>query len=378
MSQIKNPLKKILELTQSQWDHPGTPDHVRDNFRKVLMCRTPALGGEEYGSAAARKIFYHTCKGKCCPTCGGWGTTLWQREQWVALPNIPWVGIVLTMPHVFWPVFKAHPDLEHDLPALGAAVVQDWAWKQYRARLYGIVILHTFGGYLNHYPHLHMMVSADGLNPIECRWVRSLKFEPKEIRELWRFAVTSYLYKAHRDGLLQQSAIPEEFNDVILGKVRCYWNIHITLRMSKFHFLEYAGRYIRRLPISQKNILAVSEQEVVYLAKDTREKAHVEVRNTPGEFVAILAQHILDRYKHSMRYFGLLAPRTKRITSAGVFALLGQQPRPKPQRPRWAEEMKKRFGVDPLVDEFGNPMRWIGRVQPVDGDAQQTPEPGNQ
>jgi len=61
---------------------------------------------------------------------------------------------------------------------------------------------------------------------------------------------------------------------------------------------------------------------VVYLAKDARQKAYVKVHSTPSEFVAILSQHILDRYKHSMRYFGHLAPRTKKITSAGVFALL--------------------------------------------------------
>jgi hypothetical protein len=365
MKQITNPLKKILEMTKLQWDHPGVPDVVRDNFRKVLMCRTPALNGEEYASAAARKVFYHTCKGKCCPCCGSWGTVLWQRDQWATLPDICWVGIVLTMPDVFWPVFKAHPHLRHDLPALGAAVVQEWAWNRYRVRLYGIVIQHTFGGSLNHYPHLHMMLSADGLNPTECRWVRSLKFDRVEIMELWRFAVTSYLWKAHRDGLLQQSSLPEEFNDVILKQVRRDWNIHITRSMSKMHFLKYAGRYIRRLPISQKNILEVSDREVVYMVKDTRRKTYVEARSTPAEFVAILAQHVLDRYQHSMRYFGLLAPRTKRLTSAGVLVLLGQVPRPKPRRPRWADEIKKRFGVDPLMDDFGNRMHWVGRVRSV-------------
>jgi hypothetical protein len=256
----------------------------------------------------------------------------------------------------FWPVFKAHPHLQHDLPALGAAALQDWAWKTYRVRLYGVVIQHTFGGYLNYHPHLHMMFSADGLNPAECRWVKSLRFDPKAIMELWRFAVTSCLWKAHRDGLLEQTSLADEFNDVILEQVQREWNIHITRRMSKMHFLKYAGRYIRRLPISQKNILEVSEQEVVYRAKDTRRKTYVEVRSTPAEFVAILAQHILDRYKHSMRYFGLLAPRTKRITSAGVFALLGQKQRPKPRRPLCYIEMKKRFNVDRLKDDFGNPM----------------------
>jgi hypothetical protein len=67
---------------------------------------------------------------------------------------------------------------------------------------------------------------------------------------------------------------------------------------------------------------------VVYLAKDTRTKTLEETRCTPAEFVALLSPHVLDRYQHSMRYFGLLAPGTKRLTSAAVFALLGQHPRP--------------------------------------------------
>jgi hypothetical protein len=213
-----------------------------------------------------------------------------------------------------------------------------------------------------------MMFSADGLNPTEGRWVRSLKFkfEHDQIMGLWRFAVTSYLWKAHRDGLLQQSSLPEEFNDVILEKLNRPWIIHITRRMSKEHFLKYAGRYIRRLPICQKNILQVTEQEVVYMVKDTRTKTYVEARSTPAEFVAILSKHVLDRYQHSMRYFGLLAPRTKRLTSSAVFALLGQQPRPKPRRPRWADSVKKNFGFDPLIDEFGNRMHWVGRLRPAD------------
>ncbi len=74
--------------------------------------------------------------------------------------------------------------------------------------------------------------------------------------------------------------------------------------MSKRHFLGSAGRYIRRLPIAQKNILKVTKNEVVYLAKDTRTKTLQEARCTPAEFVALLSPHVLDRYRHSMRYFG--------------------------------------------------------------------------
>jgi hypothetical protein len=209
------------------------------------------------------------------------------------------------------------------------------------------------------------MVSAGGLKPAEARWVRSLEFDHEQIMDLWRFAVTSYLWKAHRDGLLRESSLPEEFNDLIDRQVQRDWNIHITRIMSKMHFLAYAGRYIRRLLISQKRILQVTEQEVVYQIKDTRTKTLLEARSTPAEFIALLSQHILDRYRHSMRYFGLLAPRTKRATSAAVFALLGQQPRPKPPRQRWAASLKKHFGVDPLIDAFGHRMKWVGYRQPV-------------
>jgi Putative transposase/Transposase zinc-binding domain len=365
MNRTERPLRKILELTKDQWDRPAERRAVRENFRKVSLCRTAALGGEVFASAAGEKVFYHTCKSKCCPSCGNRGTLLWQREQWATLPDIPFVGIVLTMPDVFWPVFKLHQHLQHDLPALGAAVVQQCAWNQYRVRVSVIVIQHTFGGRLNHHPHLHVMVSSGGLKPADVRWVKSLKFDRDQIMTLWRFAVTSYLLKAYQDGLLRKSFLPEEFNNLILKQVQRPWNIHITQRMSKKQFLGYAGRYIRRLPVSQKRILQVTEQEVVYQCKDTRTKTLLEARCPPAEFVALLSQHVLDRYQHSMRYFGLLAPRTKRLTSATVFALLGQHPNPKSPRQRWATSLKKHFGVDPLIDEFGNRMHWIGRRQPV-------------
>lgn len=67
MTHTGQPLKKILELTKTYWDQPAQRDAVRDNFHKVCKCRTAALGGEVYASAAGEKVFYHTCKSKCLP-----------------------------------------------------------------------------------------------------------------------------------------------------------------------------------------------------------------------------------------------------------------------------------------------------------------------
>ncbi len=85
---------------------------------------------------------------------------------------------------------------------------------------------------------------------------------------------------------------------------------------------------------------------------------------TPAEFLATLADHVPDRYRHNIRYFGFLAPRVKCQTHDAVFALLGQERLGKPMRLRWATSMRECFGVDPLVDRDGQRMRWARRVPP--------------
>jgi hypothetical protein len=353
-------LRRILEMTKDHWDRPTERDAVRENFRKVGMCGTLALGGEVYASALEQKVFPHTCKSKCCPSCGNRGTLLWQRDQWCTLPDVPFIGVTLTMPDVFWPIFKAYKHLQNDLPALGAAAIQQWAWTRHRVRLYIVVVQHTFGGLLNYHPHLHIMVSAGGLQPNETNWVESIGFDRRQIMELWRSTICSYVDKAYRYGLLKPPVMREGFNTLIKKQLVRPWNIHISSKMSKSHFLRYAGRYIRRLPISQKRIIQVTEREVTYRSKDTRTRTYIENRCTPAEFVNLLSPHVLDHYRHSMRYFGLLAPRMKRRTSAAVFALFGQQARPRPPRQSWVASIRKHFGVDPLRDAFGKQMHWVG------------------
>jgi hypothetical protein len=99
--------------------------------------------------------------------------------------------------------------------------------------------------------------------------------------------------------------LPEEFNELLLSQTQRWWNIHITRQMPKKHFLGYAGRYIRRLPIAQKRILKVTDEEVVYQYLKTRAKILEQASCTPAEFIELISQHVLDQYRHSMRCFGL-------------------------------------------------------------------------
>jgi hypothetical protein len=100
------------------------------------------------------------------------------------------------------------------------------------------------------------------------------------------------------------------------------------------------------------------------LRKDLRTKKWTITRYSTNDFVAALAEHVPDRYRHAIRYFGLLSPRTKGTTSAALFELLGQRKRPRPRRLRWAESIQKDFGRNPLIDSRGQRMQWVNRFRP--------------
>jgi hypothetical protein len=269
------------------------------------------------------------------------------------------------MPNVLWPFFRQNRQLLHDLPALAAAVIQQWVKTEYSVRVLIVAVPHTFGRHLNFNAHLHVMVSAGGLKESEGRWITPLRFDRRALMHRWRYAVITYLRAALKKGLLVSEASTEELRVVLKTQYERWWNVYVDHVRSKWHFLRYVARYVRRPPIAQHRFVKITDREVEFLTKDLKEKQVVTTHYLIEEFVDALAAHVPDRYRHAMRYFGLLAPGTKRMTLAALFALLGQNKRPRPQRLGWANSLRKYFGIDPLVDSCGQSMHWARRLKPV-------------
>ncbi len=362
----KDPLKQILVSTRTFWDRPETRPAVRKNFEKVISCRTLALGAEVYASETEEKLVYHTCKSRACPSCGHRATLLWQREQWASLPDIPYAGVVLTMPDVLWPIFRQNRHLLHDLPALGAAAIQHWLKAKYGVSVLVIAVQHTFGRHLTFNSHLHMLVSAAGLQESECRWIAPLDFDKRELMRLWRYAIIAYLLAALKARVLTSDLRAERIKAVLTMQYHCRWYIYVDKFTSKWHFLQYAGRYVRRPPIAQHRFERITDAEVRFWTKDLRLRQTVLTRYSLQEFVTTLADHVPDHYRHSIRYFGLQSAASKHRTSAALFAILDQRKRRRPPRLSWANSIWKYFRVDPLIDSGGLPMRWINRLSPAE------------
>lgn len=360
----EQPIRQVLIATRSYWDRPETRPAVRQNFDKVIRCRTSALGAEVFASDTEEKLVLHTCKARPCPSCGHRATLQWQREQWCALPDIPYAGIVFTMPDVLWPIFRQNRHLLHDLPKLGAAVIQQWVKLKYGIRVLIMVIPHTFNGRLHFNSHLHILVSAAGLQESEARWITPLDFNKEKLMHMWRLAVVTFLRQALRAKVLASDLSAKELRIVLTTQYQRWWSIDVDQFESKKHFLGYAGRYVRRPPIAQYRFSKITDQEVQFWTEDKIQKRRVNISYTPDKFVQRLSEHVPDRYRHAIRYFGLLAPGSKARTSAALFALLRQPKRPSPRRLSWAFLLRRDFGVNPLTDRRGQPMRWIGRLSP--------------
>ena len=153
--------------------------------------------------------------------------------------------------------------------------------------------------------------------------------------------------------------------DLLTHLEKCWWSIKIQSFEDKWHFLQYAGRYVRRPPIAQRRITWIGERTVKFWYKDKKLRRRVEVQCSLEEFIDRWAQHILERYQHAVRSFGLFAPRALGQTSALIFAILGQQRKPRPKPRCWADSIERDFGRNPLLDHKGEKMNWVRRLPPT-------------
>jgi hypothetical protein len=359
-----HPLKKISSQAQSYWDRDEMRAAVRQAFRKALQCRTAELGAEVYSSENQELILYHTCKSRACPSCGYRATVQWLRERWAALPDALYKGITFTMPDLVWPFFRDNPPLAKALSALAAEVIKARVSARYGLRVGAIAILHTFNGKLEFNSHVHTMVTGGGLFGSSDTWVCRVYYDRDPLMKSWRKAVIALLRAALRAGQLHAEMTVDQMEAMLTYQEKRWWSVRIQSFESKEHFLRYAGRYVRRPPIAQRRITCIAKRSVTFWTKDKRLGRRVDVRCSPEEFIDRWAQHIPEPYQHAVRSFGLFAPRALRQTSAAIFAILGQERRPRPKPRPWADSVKRDFGHDPLLDHTGKRMKWVRRLAP--------------
>jgi hypothetical protein len=187
-------------------------------------------------------------------------------------------------------------------------------------------------------------------------------YDRDRLMKAWRKAVIALLRAALRAGQFRTEMIVGQTEELSEQEKR-WWIVNIRSFEDKWHFLQYAGRYVRRPPIAQRRITWVVHRTVRFWYKDKKLRRRVYVQCSLEEFINRWAQHIPEFYQHAVRSFGQFAPRALSQTSAAIFAILGQERKPRPKPRCWADSIKRDFGRDPLLDHAGKRMKWSRRIR---------------
>jgi hypothetical protein len=268
------------------------------------------------------------------------------------------------MPIQLWQVFRDHRFLVPALSVFAANAIQTLAstWSGLQVGI--ITFPQTFNGRLEFNPHVHTIVTSGGLNLSSGSWNFRLYYDGDRLMKLWRGAVIRLLRAALRARLLRTELTADQMEDLLTHLEKCWWNVKIQSYKSKDHSLRYDGRYLRRPPIAQCRITNIGERSATFRTYDKKLAIWLDVECSLEEFVDRWAQHISEYYEHGVRYFGLFAPRALGQISIALFAILGQNQRPRPGRLAWADSIQVAFGENPRLDRKGRLMTWVRRIAP--------------
>lgn len=375
MVRLPSPIKKVF-FNHGVWDryYQKHKDSIRDieleTMIKLKTCGSSARGYAVFKCSKATCPHEHRimkgCKGRFCPTCGKGAADRWIEQQCATLPETDWQHITWTMPDVLWPIFEKNRWLLKKLSKLAANILLKEGKK--RDILPGIfTALHTFGRKLNWNCHVHLSVTLGGLSKGGTEW-KPLRFSRENLEAQWRYAVVQLLRKYYK-----KLDLPKEIKVVVRHmwdwnrwldrQYNRYWNIHLAKpKPTHYHTVKYLSAYIKRAPVSQSRLKHYNGHEVIFSYKDHNDGRRKLLRLESEEFVRRFLNHIPEKHERLINYYGFLANRVRGKWLPIVHELLGQQMR-KVRKIRYAQMLKKSFGIDPLECPLcRSPLAFVGLV----------------
>ena len=141
----------------------------------IMTCRTLEKGFhiDECPNKDYRVILPNSCKNRSCPQCGSTETQLWLERRKLQALDCPYFHTVITISHDLHGIWEANRKLFTGHMMHGAwhtlrELLADWRWL---GGLPGVIaVFQSWDDELRKHCHLHLIVTAGGLNP-DGRWV---------------------------------------------------------------------------------------------------------------------------------------------------------------------------------------------------------------
>ena len=245
-----------------------------------------------------------TCKSCFCLSCAKP-----RSDQWVdfigrrLLPGVTYRHIILTTPKFLRYWFYRNPDILSPFIRTGQACLLDVFKTCTGAELdIGTIIVFQTGGRKGNYnPHLHILVTAGGLND-NGEW-KPVSYIPFEIiHRKWQYHLLTMLRENIADPAINKD-IDKAWKQYPKGFVAHVQKGEVPAGGQGI--ARYLAKYVVSPPISIKRIESYDGKTVSYWYKDHK-TGHIEHETLSAlRFVGRMVQHILPKGFQRIRYYSL-------------------------------------------------------------------------
>lgn len=248
-----------------------------------------------------------SCKSTFCLSCAKGYTDKW--VEFISrrlIPNVTYRHIVLTIPDSLRKYFKNDSDLLSELMRTAHRCLKDTIAYLTNEdadtlNIGSIIVLQTFGRAANHNPHLHILVTAGGLNELD-QWVKCKHIPFSLLNKKWQYHLLTMLRNNVDD--------PQVKDDI-----NYYWNMYekgFVTHIQKGNvpkggkgIAQYLAKYLVSPPISVRRIEDYDGQSVSYWYHDHKTNDIKHEALPVLEFIERMVMHILPKNFHRIRYYGL-------------------------------------------------------------------------
>ena len=310
----------------------------------ICNCRTSVLGGhiEQCNHCGNIQISYDSCRNRHCPKCQSLKTAKWLKDRQKELLPVPYFHVVFTLPH------ELNTLVLYNKRELYSCLMQA-VWETIKTlgkdpkRLNGlmgmIAILHTWSKNLLSNNHIHGIVPGGALVNGE-KWQPSKSnylFPVKAMSQIFKGIFISNLRNFYKQNKLiipndttakTDLSISKNFDALINILMEKPWVVYSKKPFAgPEKLLDYLGRYVNKIAISNNRIISCDEKSVKFKWRDYSDSNKVKIMELkPEEFIRRFLSHIVPERFMRIRFFGFLANSCKDKNISKIRKLLSYEP----------------------------------------------------
>lgn len=273
------------------------------------------MGGVLKACSKCKKWEFHfkACKNRHCPSCGAFEKAQWLEDQKKWILPIHYFHVVFTIDHVFNNLAAFNQKLLFNLFIDTAAqLLKEFGQKYLGGEIGFSMVMHTWGQILQEHLHIHFMVTGGALvsSPTGYRWQAAshkFLFPVKLLSNMFRNRFCFEVSKLWADGKLNTNDGGLDVQAMLAEGLSKDWEVYIQKPLyDKEKLIEYLGRYIFRIAISNHRIVAVGKDTVTFKYFDNRDQGKEKIMILPVfEFIRRFLSHVLPDGFVRVRHFGL-------------------------------------------------------------------------